>query len=214
MKSVRFLRHAESAANAGLPTSDPGEIPLTEAGRVAANFAARDYDAPPPDLIVVSPFRRARETAAPFRTRFATALVEEWPVQEFTYLSPARFGASTAEERRPSVESYWRTATPETNDGPGAESFKDFIARVQTALENLRGRSERSVLVVCHEMVIKAAMWLETRKPDFNAAQAPQDFREFSLTITIPNLGKWELHIRRNLQNSLNHRLLRRARRR
>lgn len=193
MKNITFLRHAESAANAGLPTSDPGEIPLTEAGRLAANVAAVDYEGPPPDLIVVSPFRRAQETAAPFRTRFATALAEEWPVQEFTYLSPARFGASTAEERRPAVESYWNTATPNTIDGPGAESFEDFITRVQTSLENLRGRSERSILVVCHEMVIKAAMWLETRRPDFEATQAPQRFREFSLTFTIPNLGRWDL---------------------
>jgi 2,3-bisphosphoglycerate-dependent phosphoglycerate mutase len=193
MKRVRFLRHAESAANAGLPTSEPGEIPLTEAGRRAANVAAADYEGPPPDLIVVSPFRRAKETAAPFRTRFATALVEEWKVQEFTYLSLERFGESTVEARRPFVEAYWRTATPETNDGPGAESFQDFIARVRTSLENLRGRSERSILVVCHELVIKAAIWLETRKPDFNSATAPQRFREFSLTFTIPNLGSWDL---------------------
>ena len=192
MKSIRFLRHAESAANAGLPTSVPGEIPLTEAGRIAANVAALDYEGPPPDLIVASPFRRAQETAVPFRTRFATALVEKWPVQEFTYLSAARFGASTAEERRPSVESYWRMATPETNDGPGAESFEDFIARVQTSLENLRSRSEQSVLIVCHEMFIKAAMWLETRKPDFKLAHAPQRFRDFSLTFAIPNLGRWD----------------------
>lgn len=192
MKRIRFLRHAESAANAGLPTSDPGEIPLTEAGRLAANVAALDYEGPPPDLIVVSPFRRAQETAAPFRRRFAMALMEEWPVQEFTYLSPARFGASTAEERRPSVESYWKTATPETNDGPGAESFQDFIGRVQTAMANLRGRSEQSVLVVCHEMVIKAAMWLEIEKPDSKAAQAPQRFRAYSMTFTIPNLDGWD----------------------
>ncbi len=37
MKSIEFLRHAESAANAGLPSSDPGAIPLTEAGRLAAD---------------------------------------------------------------------------------------------------------------------------------------------------------------------------------
>ncbi len=192
MKRITFLRHAESAANAGLPTSDPGEIPLTGAGRLAAVAAALDYEGLPPDLIVVSPFRRARETAAPLRRRFATALVEEWPVQEFTYLSAARFGASTAEERRPSVESYWRTASPETNDGPGAESFQDFIVRVQTALERLRNRPERSILIVCHEMVIKAAMWLETQNPDCTGAHAPQHFREFSLTFWIPNLGRWD----------------------
>ncbi len=82
MRTIEFMRHAESAANASLPTSDPGAIPLTCAGRLAADAAARDYDGPPPDLIIVSPFRRAQETAAPFRKRFAIAAVEEWPVQE------------------------------------------------------------------------------------------------------------------------------------
>ena len=191
MKSIEFLRHAESAGNAGLPTSDPSTIPLTAAGRFAAETAANDYDGPTPDLIVVSPFRRAQETAAPFRRRFASALVEELPVQEFTYLSPTRCGTSSAEERRPLVEAYWKTATPATNDGPGAESFQDFITRVQTALVTLDNRPEQSILVVCHEMVIKAAMWMESRKPDLDAVHAPQRFREFSLTLTIPNLGRW-----------------------
>ena len=196
MKSIEFLRHAESAANAGLPSSDPGGIPLTEAGRIAADAAARDYDGPTPDLIVVSPFRRAQETAVPFRRRFAIALVEEWPVQEFTYLSPVRCGTSSAKDRRPLVEAYWRTATPETNDGPGAESFQDFIARVQTALEKLRNHPEQTILVVCHEMVIKTAMWIETEKADLKAARAPQRFREFALRFTIPNLGRWSFPIR------------------
>lgn len=196
MKRIEFLRHAESAANAGLPSSDPGAIPLTEAGRLAADTAARDYDGPTPDLIVISPFRRAQETAAPFRRRFAIALVEEWSVQEFTYLSPARCGTSSGAERRPLVEAYWSTATSETNDGPGAESFQDFIARVQTALVTLHNRPEQSILVVCHEMVIKAAMWMETRKPDLKAARAPQRFREFLLTFAIPNLGRWSCPLR------------------
>ena len=192
MKNIKFLRHAQSAGNAGLRTSDPAEIPLTEAGRLAAEAAAKNYEGPAPDLIVVSPFRRAQETAAPFITRFAPASVESWPVQEFTYLSPQRVGASTTQERLPMVEAYWRTATPETNDGEGAESFRDFITRVQIALEKLRNRSEQTILVVCHEMVIKAALWLETRKPDLNAPRAPQRFREYSLTFTSPNLGEWD----------------------
>jgi broad specificity phosphatase PhoE len=90
------------------------------------------------------------------------------------------------------AESYWMTANPETNDGPGAESFQDFIARVQTALERLRNRPEQSILVVCHEMVIKAGMWIETRRPGLKAADAPRRFREFALTFSIPNLGTWE----------------------
>jgi broad specificity phosphatase PhoE len=107
MKSIRFLRHAESAANAGLPTSDPGGIPLTEKGKRAAQRAALEYDGPAPDLIVVSPFLWAKQTAEPFIARFPAAKVETtWPVQEFTYISPERCVGSTFEKRKPIVEAY------------------------------------------------------------------------------------------------------------
>ena len=162
MKTIEFLRHAESSANAGLPTSDPGDIPLTEAGRIAAEAAARDYDGPPPDLIVVSPFRRAQETSAPFRKRFPTAAVEEWPVQEFTYLNPACCLATTTADRLPLVEAYWKNATCNEVDGPGAESFHQFLLRVESTLHKLRERPKRAILVISHEIFIKAAMWLET----------------------------------------------------
>ena len=192
MKSIKFIRHAESAANAGLASSSPAEIPLTEAGRLAAEAAARTHEGPPPDLIVVSPFRRARETASPFIRRFAAAVVEEWPVQEFTYLSPAQFNNSTQQDRLPKVEAYWKTATADTHDGEGAESFRAFITRVRTALERLRNRPEQTILVVCHEMVIKAAMWLDTRNPDFDRTHTPQRFREYLLMFRFPNLGTWD----------------------
>jgi broad specificity phosphatase PhoE len=73
VKTIRFIRHAESAANAGLPTTDPGGIPLTENGKVAAGLAAAEYDGPEPDLIVISPYLRARQTSEPFLARFPKA---------------------------------------------------------------------------------------------------------------------------------------------
>jgi broad specificity phosphatase PhoE len=196
VKNIELLRHAESAANAGLSTSNHRDIPLTSAGRLAADAAAREYEGPSPELIVVSPFRRAQETSFPFRKRFACALVEEWQVQEFTYLSPARFGVTSVEERRPFAEAYWCTATPETNDGPGAESFRDFVTRIQAAMEKLQSVEQKSILVVSHEMVIKAAMWIVGGDPDLRSANAPQRFREFSETFSIPNLGRWRFPAR------------------
>jgi 2,3-bisphosphoglycerate-dependent phosphoglycerate mutase len=185
VKTIEFLRHAESSANAGLPTSDLGDIPLTEAGRIATEEAAKAYEGSHPDLIVVSPFRRARETSAPFKKRFPGAAVEKWPVQEFTYLCPARCLATTSKDRLPLVEAYWKNAMSEEVDGPGAESFQQFLARVQSTLQKLRDRPEQTILVVCHEMFIKAAIWLESHG---SASPTPQCFRKFALTLAIPNL--------------------------
>lgn len=51
-------------------------------------------------------------------------------------------------------------------------------------------------LVVCHEMFMKAAMWIEAKSPDPNATDAPQRFRKYSLTFTIPNLDRWNYRAR------------------
>jgi broad specificity phosphatase PhoE len=195
VKTIEFLRHAESSANAGLATSDPGEIPLTKAGWDAAEAAARDCKGRIPDLIIVSPFRRAQETAEPFKKRFPNAAIEEWPVQEFTYLSPARCFATTSNDRLPLVEVYWKGATAEHIDGPGAESFQQFLERVQFALKKLRCRNEQAILVISHEMFIKAAMWLETPGVE---SPTPQSFRGFALGFAIPNLGRWSCPMTRS----------------
>lgn len=67
---------------------------------LAAALAAAEYEGPEPDLIVVSPEPRAKQTAEPFIARFPGVEVETWPIQEFTYLSPARCVGTTAEPPR------------------------------------------------------------------------------------------------------------------
>jgi broad specificity phosphatase PhoE len=93
MKFVRLIRHAESAANAGLATTAPDTIPLTEKGLMQA-WALADSITSAPDLIISSPFERAITTALPTVKRFPHAPFELWPVEEFTYLSPNRVDAA------------------------------------------------------------------------------------------------------------------------
>lgn len=81
-----LIRHAESAANAGGATSDPGSIPLSEVGRAQALSIAAALPRRP-DLVVMPPFLRTWQTAEPTMSRFPDMQVETWPVQEFSYLS-------------------------------------------------------------------------------------------------------------------------------
>lgn len=191
MKTIRFIRHAESAANAGLPTTDPGEIPLTDNGKLAAARAAAEYDGPEPDLIVVSPYLRARQTSEPFIARFPDAEVETWAVQEFTYISPARCVGTTAADRRPLVEAYWNAASPTHEDGDGSESFLDFIARVRTSLEELRLREAGSILVVCHGIFMNAAAFYQAPEEDPSDTKSMRRFHQYTLDHPVPNLGIW-----------------------
>lgn len=181
-----FVRHAESLANAGGATSDPAMIPLTAGGLEAAAVFAASYAGPSPAKIAVSPYLRAQQTAAPFIQRFPGATVETWPVQEFTYLEPNRFANTTAAQRRPFVENYWATAAADDVDGPGAESFAGFLARVDDCLARLNAEPGFTV-VFCHEMFMKAVMF----RCDYPAGPpTPQKFHEFARTFSIPNLGR------------------------
>ena len=194
-KKILLIRHAESAANAGLATASPDSIPLTEKGieqaRLLANFLT---DAP--SLIVVSPFLRARQTAAPLIERFSSAEVENWEVQEFTYLSKTRCGHSTMAMRKPLVKEFWDRSEPDYCDGDGAESFKAFISRVRQTLKKLEESLHPLDAVVTHGQFIRAALWLlMTGREEMNSS-AMRKFFYFLEAMPFPNTAYVKLRFK------------------
>jgi len=156
--AVRFIRHGESVANAGGVTAEPAGIPLTALGREQALAIARAFAAPP-DLIITSPYLRARDSAAPTAERFPDVPFEVWPVQEFASLALARCVNTTSMQRRPWVEAHWDLADPALTDGPGAESYAALVGRVRAALLRLSELPVRSVVVFSHGQFMKAVRW-------------------------------------------------------
>ncbi|KPW84108.1 Histidine phosphatase superfamily (branch 1) [Pseudomonas congelans] len=121
MKQVRLIRHGESAANAGEASVDHATIPLTLKGVEQAQLVARSFTHAP-DLIVALPFSRAQATAMATAAAFPATSLETWPIQEFTYLEPARCANTTVAQRRDWVEAYWARSDPAFTDEAGAES--------------------------------------------------------------------------------------------
>ena len=155
-KKVILVRHGESAANAGLPTYDPASIPLTDTGRLQAVQLAEKMTITP-DLIIVSPYLRAQQTAGPMIKRFPQARVECWPeVREFTYLAPASCKGTTTQERKERVNAYWQAGDPYYVDGDGAESFSQFMRRVDTAIQKLKNEEARTIVVFTHGQFMRA----------------------------------------------------------
>ncbi|MBF8766376.1 histidine phosphatase family protein [Pseudomonas putida] len=185
MLTVRFIRHGESAANAGTATSDPALIPLTEKGWEQARAVAATFDQAP-TLIVTSPYERAADTAKPTGARFPGVPVEVWPVEEFTYLSPSRCSNTTAADRKPWVESYWASADPEYVDGPGTESFASLIQRARESLRRLHGMTGH-VAVFGHGQFIQAVRWLVAEAPERIDSNSMRAFRAFDLVHVITN---------------------------
>jgi broad specificity phosphatase PhoE len=152
-----LIRHGQSTANAGLPATGYGEIPLTALGRRQARDVAERVQRQP-DLLIVSSFLRASETAEPIRARWPLVRCETWPIHELTYLSPARCVGTTAETRRPWVEAYWRRCDPNYRDGPDAESFGSFVTRLHDFHRRLLALEGDFVIVVGHGQFFRACL--------------------------------------------------------
>lgn len=184
-REVWFIRHSESIANAGARTREAPTYPLTELGFRQAEQLAAALRAEP-DLIVVSPYIRARQTAEPAIRRFPHVRVEEWPVQEVQYLDPALCVDTTQEERRAQSEAYWQRCDPH-HAAPGAESFVEFATRVADAIEAAARRSERRIFVFCHGLVMQAIAWMVVSRPASIDSAAMRRFYNFTHGVTVPN---------------------------
>jgi len=163
---IWLIRHGQSTANAGLPSIGYEEVPLTALGHRQAQELASRVERQP-DLLIVSPFLRAKETAAPIRERWPGSPCEVWPIQELTYLSPERCRGTTPEIRKPWIEAYWRRCDPEYRDGPDAESFAAFMTRLRDFHRRLSAVDGGFVVAVGHGQFFRA--YLLSRGASFAA---------------------------------------------
>ncbi len=157
-RRILLVRHGHRVDEGELRSLGLGLPPLSALGRRQAAAFAQGLPSPP-DLIVVSSFVRAIQTAEPLRERFPSVPVETWPVEEFTFLPPALFVGTTIAEREPQNAAYWRSCDPDLHPGPGGESFREFITRIDAVLARLRTRRERFILIVSHGYTIQGILW-------------------------------------------------------
>jgi 2,3-bisphosphoglycerate-dependent phosphoglycerate mutase len=153
-----LIRHGQSQANAGVATEHPQSIALTDLGREQAQRIAQQIPFKP-RTIIVSPYSRTLDTAQPLLSKLRSqgfeVVLKEWPIQEFTYLSPVRCRGTTAAERQLWAKEYWQRADPDWEDGDGAESFRQLMTRVQEFSSKL-AQETRSTVVFGHGMFFKA----------------------------------------------------------
>jgi len=186
MKNVRLVRHGESAANAGAATLDHASIPLTEKGIEQAKRVAQSVGRAP-ELIVTSPFSRARATANATVSVFPDSPFEIWPIEEFTYLDPTRCVNTTVGQWKAWVEQYWANADPSYIDGEGAESFLEFVGRARSFLDRLTTLPAQDILVFSHGQFLNAVAWLIERKSLQVDAQAMIEWRRYEIDNHVRN---------------------------
>jgi broad specificity phosphatase PhoE len=214
MPTILLIRHGESLSNAGKPTSSAQNVPLTKLGKKQAECIAEYLKSQSPlNLIVTSSYARSRQTAQTTMLSFPDVPQEEWPVQEFTFLSLSPNKSSTFDERRLLVEEYWQTWDPCYVHGPEAESFEQFIERVRkvkkrlgkclktrnsflepayAALRRLLRQPLKytkydTIAVFSHQQFICALLWLSQRDPVNLSQETMQEFKDFLDTNSLPN---------------------------
>jgi probable phosphoglycerate mutase len=194
MPTILLIRHGESRANAGEPTSCPHIVELTTMGREQAKAIAQFLQEAQliPELIVTSSYMRTKQTAVPTKLVFPNVPEKEWPVQEFTYLSSLHEWRSTTWDRRPSVEAYWDLSDPSYVDDPKPgspipESFEQFIARVRKVKKQLEQSDLAITALFSHEQFMNAFRWLSQNDPGELSTETMKEFRAFLKANPILN---------------------------
>ena len=188
MRLFLIARHGQSLFNVdrvvnGDPALDRGlsEQGIEEAGRLAGQLAAL-----PLDLVAVSPFPRALQTAnIALAGREVPHLVDD-------DLGDVRIGDLEGE----TLDAY-RAAPAHSNRKerfPGGESLDEAALRYADACQRLLARDEPTTLVVCHEIPVRylvnaAAASSELNGPlSFVANATPYLFADAALQRAVEHV--------------------------
>ncbi|MDQ2667250.1 MAG: histidine phosphatase family protein, partial [Gemmatimonadota bacterium] len=178
-----IVRHGESAGNvardaayaAGLPVIDIAgrdvDVPLSAAGELQASALGRWFAARPEDerpcIVLVSPYLRARHTAALIEeaggvTNPSTVIVDErLREKEFGILD--RLTRIGIEQRFPEQAEMRARLGKFYHRPPGGESWVDVILRLRSVVDTISlhhsGPGKR-VLIVAHQVIVLCFRYL------------------------------------------------------
>jgi broad specificity phosphatase PhoE len=159
---VFLARHGQTAYNLEGRFQGQQEIPLDDTGRAqAAELAER---AVPYGFAALwcSPLLRARETADAVAARIGLEPVEDARLMETD--AGDWTNRSFADVRAESEQLFDRFVSADPSFAfPGGESFSQQEVRVEEALAEVE-RGALPALVVCHGMVIRAAIYVRSGK--------------------------------------------------
>ena len=170
-----IVRHGQSAGNVAreaahaaghnlidLPIRDV-DVPLSELGhrqaRALGHWFASLPDAEKPEIVLSSPYVRARQTAQAICEaggtveRRAPILDERLREREFGIFD--RLTTKGIREKYPELAEHRALLGKFYHRAPGGESWADVILRLRGALDTISlHHADRRVLIVCHQVVV------------------------------------------------------------
>lgn len=185
-KGVYLARHGQTAYNLEGRFQGQLPVPLDELGREQAHELAERAAAHGFAVLWSSTLRRAHETAEIVAARVGLQPREDARLMETDAGDWTDRPFSEVQAEAPGLFAKFVAGDP-TFAFPGGESFAQQEARVGAALDEIE-RGALPALVVCHGMVIRAALsgrtghWLPNGQRVPNGALVPLDPEELART--------------------------------
>lgn len=204
------VRHGESAGNVARDRAEAEglerialdgrdvDVPLSEGGRRQAEALGKALVEQPPDVVWVSPYLRARQTASiavdTAGLSIPTVVDERLREREFGALDGLTRKGIEAQwpqeaERRKAVGKFYHRP-------PGGESWTDALLRVRSVLGDVRRDCDgRRVLVVAHQVVVLLCRYVleGMTEEDVLAVDRRGDVANCSITAFEEHAGALEL---------------------
>ncbi len=171
-----LVRHGQSAGNVAREAADAAgehligldirdvDVPLSELGRRQAEAVGRWFASQPeaerPEVVIASPYQRARETADAICAAGGVVPGHKGPViderlreREFGILD--RMTTEGIRALHPDQAKHRHLLGKFYHRPPGGESWVDVILRLRSALDTMSLHfADRRVLVICHQVVV------------------------------------------------------------
>ena len=198
MKTIYFIRHGQSHANASLIRQQTGDTELTPHGMAQAREVAQHLKPLPIEAIISSTFKRAKATAGEL------AAVKNLPVEHVELFIERRRPGTQLRRRKVHPRWLWtqfqlalfsRRAGYRHSD---EETADDLLKRAHEALAFLAARPEETIAVVTHGTFMRslhAAMTLGEGVTGraYLAATRHMRIRNTALMVATYDEGVWNV---------------------
>ena len=159
MKDVYFVRHGESEANARSQAIYKGRnSPLTERGLEQAERIADRVSKLSFDVLVASPWERAKQTAEAIAKKTGKEIVFSDLFTETRGPTSCMGMAINTPELTDKLRAWNRTLFMNDARFEDGENFSDAFARAQAALKWLEAREEQHIVVATHGLFLRFVM--------------------------------------------------------
>lgn len=154
MKTIYFIRHAQSEANLKDILASRQDFPLTEKGKQdAAAIAAEFKQIAQLDRIVCSPLTRAQQTAKPIAEAFGLEVETDERITEQELGVFAGMSYAELEERPDYMHD--RTARWTWVPEGGGESYQMIAQRLEPFFKSLESMDGENILFVTHAVTLR-----------------------------------------------------------